>query len=232
MGGWPGCSKRFCQAIQATCSSTMACSSASSASAPPRKGPVAVHQNRRDTGRAARAECLGNDIARLALVLALYLLPRHAARAGHLAKKGIGVRGAQRRNAPPALCEHGCPAAVRVHHTANVRESVVQHPVRGRVGRGAQRPLQHLAAVQVYHHHVLRRQVFIRHPAGLNHQRAARPVHAADIAPCQRDKPAAGKAPVGLAHLAFQLVQHFSLHARSFQSSCWRRASSVEPSVI
>ena len=102
--------------------------------------------------------------AGIALVPGFDLLFCEGADAGHRAVKGIGVGGAESRDAAPGLRKDGGPPAVGVHHAARLGKGAIELQMGGGVGRGAQRAFHHCAVRKAQNHQIGGGEGLIIHP--------------------------------------------------------------------
>ena len=79
-----------------------------------------------------------------------------------------------------------------MYHTANLLVCFVYFHMRGSIGRRIVSAL-HLIALQIYQYHIIRSQLIVIYPAGLNREDAALPVDLTDISPCKSDQAIFGK---------------------------------------
>lgn len=82
----------------------------------PAERPMLVGNHAGCVQRIAISQRLGNDHTGIFFVLMLHFLRRQWAGTWNVAKKIVGVRGAERRNVQPRLCPGGGVGRVGVHN--------------------------------------------------------------------------------------------------------------------
>jgi hypothetical protein len=170
--------------------------------AAPGEGAVGVDEHRRHARGVDRPEGLDDDKAGVFFIVAAYLGRGHRAGAGDAAVEIVGVGRAERRYAGARLRPDRRPRGMGVGDAADGFEGFVKLDVCRGVGRGVEVALDHLAA-QVDEHHFVGRQLLIGHARGLDGEKPALAVDAADVAPCEDHKPVSGQEHVCLIYLLF-----------------------------
>ena len=168
---------------------------------------VTDHRGHGDGVDPALTEGLDDDPARVELVILVQLRLAQMAGAGDRAVEIVGVRGAVTGDVLPGLGPAHRVGAVGVDDAADRREGLVEHQMGLRVGGGVQLALDALA-LEIHDHHVLGPQLLILHAGGLDNEKTALPVDAADVAPGVGDQPAAGQLHIRLVDLALEFFQH------------------------
>ena len=121
----------------------------------------------------------------------------HLARDGNRTVEVVGVRRAQSRDRTAGLSPGRCGCGMRVHHTPDLYEMLVEDEMCRRVGRGTQIALYDAAVLEGYDHQVLRSQLVVGHAARLDDEYSSLTIHAAGVPKRQRDQSGSHQALVG-----------------------------------
>ena len=135
-----------------------------------------------------RREFFGNHKPRVPFVLSFDFRLRERSRAGDVAVKIIGVRGAVKRNRPPRLCKRGGKRRVRVHDSAERGKCPVKLQMGGRIGRGAQRPFDDVA-FKIDDDHIFRPHFLVRNARGFDDEKPLLSVDFAHVPPGVQHEP-------------------------------------------
>ena len=171
----------------------------------PREWPVVLdeHSRRMHVVDVVALEAVDNHHARVVLVFG-HLAGCHVVGAGDGVMEIVGMSGTDVGNVETGLRPRRGVGGVGVYHAAYLGKLTVEHQVGGRVGRGFEVALHHLAGVQVDHHHVVGLHVVVAHTRRFDDNEALLAVDARDIAPCEYDEMVFHKVEIGLEHLLFQ----------------------------
>src|SRR5262249_51166705 len=111
-------------------------------------GAMVGHQHAGNRLRVAVAESADDSHSGIAFVLARDLVGGHRSRYRHGPVEIVGMRGSEAWNFAPCLRPGSRVFGMRMYHSTDAREMVIEHDVGGKVGGRAQVSLQHFT-VQV-----------------------------------------------------------------------------------
>ncbi len=149
-------------------------------------------------------DLVDDDIARLQLVVALYLSLSHVTCAGDVLIEVVGMCGADVGDVATSLCECCGIGGVGVNHALDIGECLVEYQVSGRVAGGVENTIDHFARLKIDDNHVGCLHHVVVDTRRLDDYQTFFTVDTRYISPCEDDESLLHEVKISLEYFFFQ----------------------------